>query len=71
MSTIGILVKIIGLSDQIRKNHNRKSTERLSTAFMILSIIAYSLWTVHSILQKDLVLVIGQGLGILTTGIIY
>lgn len=67
---IGILVKIIGLPDQIRKNYKRKSTEGLSTAFMFLSLIAYLLWTIHGILQKDLVLVFGQGLGILTTGII-
>jgi uncharacterized protein with PQ loop repeat len=67
---IGILVKIIGLPDQIRKNYNRKSTEGLSTAFMLLSLFAYSLWTIHGILQKDLVLVLGQGLGIITTGII-
>ena len=67
---VGILVKLIGLPDQIRKNYNRKSTEGLSTTFMILSLISYSLWTIHGILQKDIVLTIGQGLGIFTTGII-
>ncbi len=67
---IGILVKVIGLPDQIGKNYNRKSTEGLSTWFMILSCIAYSLWTLHGILQKDMILVFGQGLGIITTGII-
>jgi uncharacterized protein with PQ loop repeat len=67
---IGILVKVIGLPDQIKKNYDRKSTEGLSTWFMILSCISYSLWTLHGILQKDMVLVLGQGLGILTTGII-
>lgn len=68
--TIGILVKVIGLPDQIKKNYHRKSTEGLSTAFMFLSLIAYSLWTIHGILQKDMVLVFGQGLGIVTVGII-
>lgn len=67
---IGILVKIMGLPDQIRKNSSRKSTEGLSTTFMVLSFVAYLLWTLHGILQKDTVLIIGQGLGILTTGII-
>ncbi len=67
---VGILVKIIGLPDQIRKNYNRKSTEGLSTSFMILSLAAYSLWTLHGILRKDIVLIVGQGLGIFTTGII-
>lgn len=67
---IGILVKIIGLPDQIRKNFNRKSTEGLSTAFMLMSFFAYMLWTLHGVFQKDLTLIIGQGLGIFTTGII-
>ncbi len=67
---IGILVKVIGLPDQIKKNYNRKSTDGLSTPFMVLSLVAYSLWTIHGILQKDMVLVLGQGLGIITVGII-
>jgi len=67
---IGILVKVIGLPDQIRKNYNRKSTEGLSTAFMALAFISYFLWTLHGIMRKDIVLIVGQGLGILTTGII-
>ncbi len=67
---IGILVKVIGLPDQIKKNYNRKSTEGLSTWFIILSCVGYFLWTMHGILQNDMVLVLGQGLGILTTGII-
>jgi uncharacterized protein with PQ loop repeat len=67
---VGILVKAIGFPDQIRKNYIRKSTEGLSSIFMVLSFVAYLLWTAHGILQKDMVLIIGQGLGIITTGII-
>ena len=67
---IGILVKVIGLPDQIKKNYKRKSTDGLSTPFMLLSLIAYSLWTIHGIIQKDMILVFGQGLGIATVGII-
>jgi uncharacterized protein with PQ loop repeat len=66
----GILVKIIGFPDQIIKNYKRKSTEGLSTKFIVLSVIVYSLWTIHGFLQKDWVLFFGQGLGILTTGFI-
>ncbi|MEK7185785.1 MAG: PQ-loop repeat-containing protein [Patescibacteria group bacterium] len=66
----GILVKIIGFPDQIRKNHKRKSTEGLSTTFMALSFVVYLLWTLHGILRNDYVLVFGQGLGIITTGVI-
>ncbi|HLD41820.1 MAG TPA: SemiSWEET family transporter [archaeon] len=66
----GILVKIIGFPDQIKHNYKRKSTTGLSTTFFILSFVTYSLWTLHGILQKDSVLAIGQGLGIITTGIV-
>jgi len=67
---VGVLTKLIGFPDQIRKNYKRKSTEGLSTALMILSFVAYLLWTIHGILRDDMVLIIGQGMGILTTGII-
>ncbi|MCL5094058.1 MAG: PQ-loop repeat-containing protein [Patescibacteria group bacterium] len=69
-ATMGVIVKVIGLPDQIRKNHKRKSTEGLSTTFIVLTLIAYALWTLHGFLQKDNVLIIGQGIGIITTGII-
>lgn len=67
---IGILVKVIGFPDQIRKNYTRKSTSGLSTYFIILSFVSYFLWTIHGIMIKDKVVIIGQGLGIITTGII-
>ncbi len=66
----GILVKIIWFPDQIIKNHKRKSTEWLSVKLYVLSFIVYVLWTIHWFLQDDRVLILGQGLGILTTGII-
>ncbi len=66
----GILAKVIGFPDQIRENYRRKSTEGLSTAMIVIGVIGYTLWTIHGFLQKDWVLVIGQGLGIITTGII-
>jgi uncharacterized protein with PQ loop repeat len=67
---IGILVKVIGFPDQFYRNYKRKSTEGLSTIFMLLTLLAYILWTIHGILQKDWVLIIGQGIGIITTGLI-
>lgn len=66
----GIIVKIIGFPDQIRKNYNRKSTKGLSTTFIVLSFAAYALWTIHGVIRDDPVLIIGQGLGIITTGVI-
>ena len=67
---IGILVKIIGFPDQAFKNYKRKSTKGLSTVFIVLALISYSLWTLHGIMRGDWVLIVGQGAGILTTGII-
>ena len=69
-TALSILVKVVGFPDQIRKNHKRKSTEGLSLWFYLLSFLVYVLWTLHGILQNDLVLVLGQGLGIVTTGVI-
>lgn len=67
---VGILVKVIGFPDQFRKNYKRKSTEGLSTIFFVLAFISYLLWTIHGTFQNDLVLIIGQGVGIITTGAI-
>ena len=66
----GVLVKIIGFPAQIKTNYKRKSTQGLSTIFITLSFFSYFLWTLHGFFQKDFVLIIGQGIGILTTGII-
>jgi uncharacterized protein with PQ loop repeat len=67
---LSILVKVVGFPDQIKKNYKRKSTEGVSTSVYILSFITYLLWTTHGIIQKDWVVILGQGLGIITTGII-
>jgi len=67
---IGILVKILGFPDQFMKNYKRKSTEGYSTIFISLAFLSYILWTLHGYLQGDWVLLIGQGVGILTTGMI-
>lgn len=69
-TVLSILVKVIGFPDQIRQNYKRKSTEGVSTAFYILSFLVYMLWTAHGVLQKDWVVILGQGLGIITTGAI-
>ena len=67
---LGVLVKLVGFPDQIRRNYQKKSTEGLSTAFVVLSFFAYVSWTLHGILIHDMVVVVGQGLGIITTGAI-
>ncbi len=67
---LSILVKVVGFPDQIRKNFQRKSTEGVSTSFYILSFLVYVLWTIHGFFEKDWVVILGQGLGIITTGAI-
>lgn len=69
-TTLSILIKVVGFPDQIKKNYKRKSTEGISSTFYILSFITYILWTLHGFLQKDWVVIFGQALGIVTTGII-
>jgi uncharacterized protein with PQ loop repeat len=69
-TVLSILVKVVGFPDQIRKNYKRKSTEGVSTSFYILSFTVYLLWTFYGLLQKDWVITLGQGLGIITTGVI-
>ena len=68
--TVGVLVKAIGFPDQFRKNHQRKSTRGLSTIFILLSVVSYSLWTLYGFLQGDWVVIIGQGAGIFVSGAI-
>jgi len=67
---LGILVKLVGFPDQMRRNYKNKSTAGLSTPFIALSCLAYTMWTLHGILVGDMVVVVGQGLGIVTTGAI-
>ena len=68
--SFAILVKIIGFPDQARKNYLRKSTEGISTTFFVLVFISYFLWTFHGVMENDMVLIIGQGVGVITSGII-
>lgn len=69
-TVVAILVKVIGLPDQIHKNYARKSTYGLSTPFFALGFVSYALWTFYGILKKDWVLILGQGAGMITMGII-
>jgi MtN3 and saliva related transmembrane protein len=69
-TVISILVKIVGLPDQIRKNYRRKSTSGLSIPFFTLGLVSYGLWTLYGALKGDWVLILGQGVGMLTMGVI-
>lgn len=66
----GILVKVVGFPDQMRKNFRRKSTEGVSSAFYICAFLSYGLITLHGFFEHDWVVILAQGLGVFTTGII-
>jgi uncharacterized protein with PQ loop repeat len=65
-----LLVKILGLPDQIIANHRRKSTEGVSLLSHLTGFMAYLLWTIHGFMTGDLVIILGQFLGVVTTGVI-
>jgi uncharacterized protein with PQ loop repeat len=65
-----VAVKVIGMPDQIRSNFQRKSTEGLSSWFLVFTLISYCMWVLHGITTHDMTLVIGQGIGVVATSII-
>jgi len=71
VATMSVLIKIIGVPDQIKQNSRRKSTEGLSLRFYILSFVTFFLWGIYGALKDDWIVLLAQGaLGCLTTGII-
>ncbi len=64
------LAKVVGHPDQMLRNYRRKSTEGVALSMFVTSFFAYLFYTIHGILQRDWVVVSGQGLGVLTTGVI-
>jgi uncharacterized protein with PQ loop repeat len=64
------VVKFVGFPSQIKRIHQNKSIKDISTTYFVIGFIAYVLWTIHGIVKQDMVVIIGQGLGIITTGII-
>lgn len=67
---LSLLVTCIGLTTQVRKNYQRKSTEGLSFFYFFILAISYSFWTIYGLVQKDLVLIIPMGLGMLMSGVV-
>jgi uncharacterized protein with PQ loop repeat len=66
----GILVKVIGIPDQIRQNFTRKSTEGVSLVNQSVGFLAYFFWTFYGLLRHDPVLIYGQALGVIFTAIV-
>lgn len=76
-SLIGILtilasfsVKLLGFPRQILKIRKAKSIGSISKGLFTLSFISFTLWTIYGLLKGDWVIVIGQGIGVIVSGII-
>jgi MtN3 and saliva related transmembrane protein len=67
---LSILVKVVGMPDQVKANYRRKSTEGLSGWFLVCTLVSYGMWVIHGLMVHDMALVIGQGLGVIATGVI-
>jgi len=67
---LSLLVTCIGLTMQVRKNYQRKSTEGLSFFYFFILAVSYSFWTIYGLVQKDLVLIIPMGLGMLMSWVV-
>lgn len=65
-----VLVKLVGIPDQIRQNFKRKSTEGVSLPNQLIGFIAYIFWTLHGMLHHDPILIYGQLLGVIVMGIL-
>src|SRR5262249_32671827 len=67
---LGTLVKFVGFPEQFLLNRARRSTEGVSRWFYILALLSYALWSIQGYLAHDLVVCVGQGLGVITAGAI-
>lgn len=65
-----ISVKVIGIPSQIHKIHTTRSVESISILHFSLGFLAYVLWTIHGTLKMDWTIIIGQSIGIVTSGIL-
>jgi len=65
-----LCVKLIGFPDQIRKVRKTKNVASISIPTFILFFVTYILWTIHGIQVHDTTIIIGQGIGVLSSGIL-
>ncbi|WP_124643236.1 SemiSWEET family transporter [Amniculibacterium aquaticum] len=65
-----LAVKIIGYPSQILQIHKNKKVDNISLTLAITSFVTYVCWTIHGIIKNDVVVIAGQSLGILTSGIL-
>ncbi len=65
-----LAVKLIGFPNQIQKIRKSGSLEGVSVLYFALVFITYILWTVHGLLRNDKTIIIGQGVGVIASGIL-
>ncbi len=65
-----IAIKVIGYPDQIRKIIITKRVDNISILNYWLTVVTYVFWTIHGIIKNDLVIILAQSLGILTSGVL-
>ena len=74
VSTLTVIVsfslKLIGFPSQIKKVRDSGTIQGVSVIYFVLGFVTYCLWTLHGILINDLTVIIGQGLGVIATGIL-
>jgi len=71
-ATIGAsyLIKLIGFPQQAFRLYKSKSTKNVSWFLFVGSFTSYILWTYYGYLKNDWVIIAGQSVGILTSGIV-
>ncbi len=68
--TMSLAVKIIGAPSQIKHLIKTKNSNSVSLLQWILVFFSYVLWLIHGIMQNDNTVIFGQGVGIITSGLI-
>ncbi|MFY7879658.1 MAG: SemiSWEET family sugar transporter [Lacibacter sp.] len=64
------MIKLIGFPQQAIKIFKSKKTKNVSWFLFLSSFISYILWTYYGYLKNDWVIMWGQSVGILTSGIV-
>lgn len=68
--TASYMIKLIGFPQQAIKIYKSKTTNNVSWFLFLSSFISYILWTYYGYLKNDWVIMWGQSVGILTSGIV-
>jgi len=63
-------VKLIGFPNQIQKVRKAGHIEGVSIIYFALGFITYTLWTIHGIVKNDNTVILGQGMGVIASGIL-